>query len=187
MNRIKWSTVWIRVPRRDLIVTKCNISKIATGRSRLIDLEKPLLRGFWCTCNPLCGIWLRSPHYEFMLWNQPFVFASLLKGEVVIPGANSVQGPCQWPSQAARVKKSEPGLYLWPRWRWAWKPLKARNEKMPISLQQGHQSKFWAHFLLFNFWFYLPRTLKMPKKPLKYLKSNTKQLFCHQIPISRNR
>ena len=156
-----------RVPRRDLIVTKCNISKIATGRSRLIDLEKPLLRGFWCTCNPLCGIWLRSPHYEFMLWNQPFVFASLLKGEVVIPGANSVQGLRQWPSRAARVKKSEPGLYLWPRWRWAWKPLKARNEKMPISLQQGHQSKFWAHFLLFNFWFYLPRTLKMPKKTLK--------------------
>ena len=117
----------IRVPRRDLIVTKCNGAKIATARSRLIDLENPQLRGFWCTCNPLCGIWLGSLLYEFMLWNQPFVFTSLQKGEVVIPGTNSVQGLCQWPSRPARVKKSNPRLYLWPGWMQAWRPIKARN------------------------------------------------------------
>ena len=133
--------IGIRVPRRDLVVTKCNGAKIATAQTRLIDLENPQLRGFWCTCNPLCGIWLGSPLYEFMLWNQPFVFASLQKGEVVIPGTNSVQGPHKWPSQPARVKKSNPRLYLWPGWMRAWRPVKARNEKMAISLQQGHQSK----------------------------------------------
>ena len=130
-----------RVPRRDLIVTKCNGAKIATAQSRLIDLEKPLLRGFWCTCNPLCGIWLGSPLYEFMLWNQPFVFTSLQKGEVVIPGTNSLQGLRQWPSRPARVKKSNPWLYLWPGWIRAWRPVNARNEKMAISLQKGRQSK----------------------------------------------
>ena len=34
-------------------------------------------------------------------------------GEVVIPGTNSVLGACQWPSQTAGVKKSDPWLYLW--------------------------------------------------------------------------
>ena len=130
-----------RVPRRDLIVTKCNGAKIATAQTRLIDLENPQLRGFWCTCNPLCGIWLGSPLYEFMLWNQPFVFASLQKGEVVIPGTNSVQGPCKWPNQPARVKKFNPRLYSWPGWIRARKPVNSRNEKMAISLQKGRQSK----------------------------------------------
>ena len=35
-----------RVPRRGLIVTKCNGAKIAIAQSGLIDLEKPLLQGF---------------------------------------------------------------------------------------------------------------------------------------------
>ena len=59
--------VHIRVPRRDLIVTKLNGAKIATAQTCWLDHRKLLLQGFRCTCNPLCGIWLRSPLYEFML------------------------------------------------------------------------------------------------------------------------
>ena len=48
---------------------------------------------------------------------------------------------------------------------------------MAITLQQGHQSKFWAHFLLFNFWFYLPWTLKISKKLGFVAKNGFFQLF----------
>ena len=116
MMLLSRTSMVIRVPRRDLIVTKLNGAKIATAQTCWLDHRKLLLQGFRCTCNPLCGIWLRSSLYEFMLWNQPFVVTSLQKGEVVIPGANSVQGPCQWPNRPARVKKSDPGLYLWLGW-----------------------------------------------------------------------
>ena len=41
-----WKGMYSRVPRRDLVVTKCNGAKIATAQTRLIDLENPQLRGF---------------------------------------------------------------------------------------------------------------------------------------------
>ena len=138
-----------RVPRRDLIVTKLNGAKIATAQTCWLDHRKLLLQGFRCTCNPLCGIWLRSPLYEFMLWNQPFVVTSLQKGEVVIPGANSVQGPCQWPNRPARVKKSDPGLYLWLGWKGAiWPfshfgPLQAFTLPFTLATNKAQDLIFW--------------------------------------------
>ena len=101
-----------RVPRRDLIVTKSNLAKIPAVKSSQNCLIFTMLRGFCSTTNPLCGIWIWSPLYKVMLWNQPLVVTSLQKGEVVIPGANSVLGPRQWPSQPAWVKKSDLNVYI---------------------------------------------------------------------------
>ena len=102
----------VRVPRRDLIVTKSNRAKIPAVKSSQNCLMVTMLRGFCSTTNPLCPIWIWSPLYKVMLWNQPFVVTSLQKGEVVIPGANSVQGLRQWPRETARVKKSDPWLFF---------------------------------------------------------------------------
>ena len=99
--------------------TKSNRAKIPAVKSSQNCLIFTMLRGFCSTTNPLCGIWIWSPLYKVMLWNQPFVVTSLQKGEVVIPGANSVQGLRQWPRETARVKKSDPWLFLWLRLRWA--------------------------------------------------------------------
>ena len=92
--------------------TKSNRAKIPAVKSSQNCLIVTMLRGFCSTTNPLCGIWIWSPLYKVMLWNQPFVVTSLQKGEVVIPGANSVQGPRQWPSQPAWVKKSDLNVYI---------------------------------------------------------------------------
>ena len=102
----------IRVPRRDLIVTKSNRAKIPSVKSSQNCLMVTMLRGFCSTTNPLCGIWIWSPLYKVMLWNQPFVCNSLQKGEVVIPGANSVQGLRQWPRQPAGQKNLILGFFV---------------------------------------------------------------------------
>ena len=109
------------------IVTKCNRANIAITQSCWLDHRKPLLQGFWYTCNPLCSIsfGLEAPSmklcYEISLLS--LLFSRKEKLEPILCRALSMVQPT---SMGQKIQSS----FICSQGECEW----ARDEKMALSL-----------------------------------------------------